>query len=133
MGDRQPVIRGPYDGEYVALVGDRYRFLATAEETDGRYALFETVVLPGGGPPTHRHSREDEAFYVLEGTITVYVEDKKVEATPGSFVHLPKGTKHRFHNHTKQQAKMLTLVSPGGLERMFREVGKVITSVHDTI
>lgn len=131
--DRTAVVRGPYDGEYVAVAGDRYRYLATSEETDGQYALIEAVVPPGGGPPPHRHSREEEGFYVLEGTVTVYIEDQKHEATPGSFVQLPKGSKHWFHNHTKAHAKMLILVAPGGIERMFREVGQAIGSVHDTI
>jgi quercetin dioxygenase-like cupin family protein len=131
--ERQPVVRGPFDGEYVAVAGDRYRFLATSEETDGRYALMEAVVPPGGGPPPHRHSREEEGFYVFEGTLTIYIEGDKLEATPGSFVNLPKGSKHWFRNHTKQHAKMLILLAPGGFEAMFREAGQVIRSVHDTI
>lgn len=130
---RRPVIRNRYDGEYVAVSGDRYRFLASSEETDGQYALLEAVVPPGGGPPPHRHSREEEGLYVIEGALTVYVDDQEVEATAGSFVNLPKGSKHWFHNHTKASAKMLILLSPGGLEAMLREVGQAIGNVHDTI
>src|SRR5437764_1283864 len=65
-----PVIRKPADGRAIAVVGDVYRFLATGEDTDGKYALWEATVPPGGGPPPHVHSREEEGFYVLEGEIT---------------------------------------------------------------
>jgi hypothetical protein len=47
-----------------AVVGDHYRFLATGDDTEGRYAFFEALVYPGGGPPPHVQSREDEAFFV---------------------------------------------------------------------
>ena len=60
-------------GSTITLVGDVYRFLATGEDTNGKYALFEALVPPGGGPPPHVHSREEEGFYVLEGEITFSV------------------------------------------------------------
>ena len=50
--------------------GDEYRFLATGKETDGGYFLVEAIVPPGGGPPLHTQTREEEAFYVLEGELT---------------------------------------------------------------
>ena len=61
------VIRKPREGRTIAVVGDVYRFLATSEDTNGQYALWEAIVTPGGGPPPHVHSREEEGFYVLEG------------------------------------------------------------------
>jgi uncharacterized cupin superfamily protein len=47
-----------------------YRFLATGEDTNGKYALWEAILPPGGGPPSHVHSRDEEGFHVLEGEIT---------------------------------------------------------------
>ena len=47
-----------------------YRFLATGEDTNGNYAIWEAIVPPGHGPPSHVHSREEEGFYILEGEIT---------------------------------------------------------------
>ncbi len=49
----------------------------------GQYALWEAIVPPGGGPPPHTHSREEEGFYVLEGEITFYVEGQPFVATAG--------------------------------------------------
>lgn len=59
----QPTLRNPTQGRTVAVVGDVYRFLATGEDTDGKYALLEAIVPPGGSPPPHVHSREDEASF----------------------------------------------------------------------
>ena len=60
----EPTLRKPGQGRTIAVVGDVYRFLATGEETNGKYALFEAVVSPGGSPPPHVHSREEEGFYI---------------------------------------------------------------------
>jgi mannose-6-phosphate isomerase-like protein (cupin superfamily) len=116
-------MRKPGEGRTVAIVGDVYRFLATGDDTDGRYAVWEAIVLPGGGPPPHVHSREEEGFYILEGEITVLVGDKRLVATAGMFANMPVGTPHSFKNETSQSAKMLISVAPAGLEKMFFEVG----------
>jgi quercetin dioxygenase-like cupin family protein len=70
-------IRKPAEGRTVAVVGDVYRFLVTGEDTNGKYALWEAIVPPGGGPPPHAHSRE-EGFSVLEGEITLTVNGERV-------------------------------------------------------
>src|ERR1700758_271022 len=118
-----PTIRKPAEGRTIAVVGDVYRFLATGEDTDGKYALWETVVPPGGGPPPHVHSREEEGFYVLEGEITFTVNGEKVVATVGTFANMPVGTPHSFKNESDRPARMLISVAPAGLEQMFFEVG----------
>ena len=120
----QVMIKEPTEGRTIGIVGDIYRFLATSEETGGRYSMFEATVLPGGGPPPHIHRREDETFYVLEGEITFQVGDKRRVAKSGTFVHMPIGILHAFKNETNQPAKMLISFAPAGLEEMFFEVGK---------
>jgi quercetin dioxygenase-like cupin family protein len=117
-------VRKPGEGRTIAVVGDVYRFLASGEETDGRYALWEAVVLPGGGPPPHIHSREEEGFYVLEGEITFTVGDARLVARAGMFANMPVGSLHSFKNETDRPARMLISVAPAGLEKMFFEVGR---------
>ena len=117
-------IKDANEGRTVGIVGDIYRFLATSEETDGRYSVFEATVLPGGGPPPHIHRKEDETFYVLEGEITFQIDGERRVAGPGAFVHMPIGILHAFKNETKQPAKMLISFAPAGLEGMFFQVGK---------
>ncbi len=120
---RSETVRTPDVGQSLAVVGDIYRFLATGEETDGRYAMWEAIVPPGGGPPPHRHTREEEGFVVLEGEITFQVGDKRIVAKAGTFANIPVGTVHSFKNESDQTAKMIITVAPAGLEQMFIEVG----------
>ena len=117
-----PIIRTPGKGRTVAVVGDVYRFLATGVDTNGTYALWEALVPPGGGPPPHVHSREEEGFYVLDGEITFAVNGETVVATAGTFANMPVGTPHSFKNESDKPAKMLISVAPAGLEHMFFEV-----------
>lgn len=119
----QPTIRTPSEGRTLAIVGDVYRFLATGDDTDGKYALFETIIRPGGGPPPHVHSREQEGFYVLDGEITLVIDGKPVVATAGTFANLPVGIPHSFKNETSRPTKLLISVAPAGLEKMFFEFG----------
>lgn len=121
--NRQPTLSKSPKGRTVAIVGDVYRFLATGEDTGGKYALFEAIVSPGGGPPPHVHSREEEGFYVLEGEITFTVNGERVVAKAGTFANMPVGTPHAFKNETDRPARMLISVAPAGLEQMFFEVG----------
>src|SRR5881392_3657951 len=119
----QAVIKQRGEGRTIAVVGDVYRFLATGEDTNGKYALWEAIVPPGGGPPPHVHSREEEGFYVLEGEITFQIGGERVVAGVGTFANMPVGTPHSFKNESKRLARMLISVAPAGLERMFFEVG----------
>lgn len=116
----------PGEGRTIAVVGDVYRFLATGEDTNGKYALWEAFVPPGGGPPPHVHSREEEGFYVLKGEITFLVGDQRIVATAGMFAHMPVGTPHAFKNESGKSARMLISVAPAGLEKMFFEVGQPV-------
>lgn len=122
-----PTIRKPKEGRTIAVVGDVYRFMATGEETNGKYAMWEAIVPPGGGPPPHVHSREEESFYILEGEITFHVGAERVVATAGMFANMPVGVAHSFRNEGSQPAKMVISVAPAGLEKMFFEFGVPLT------
>ena len=125
MSESTPTtVRKPTEGRTIGIVGDIYRFLATGNETNGRYTMFEAVVLPGGGPPPHIHTREDETFYVLEGEITFQMGDERLVAGPGTFVNMPIGNAHSFRNETEETARMLISLMPSGLEEYFFEVGQ---------
>ncbi|QDU38080.1 Quercetin 2,3-dioxygenase [Maioricimonas rarisocia] len=126
------IARSPEEGRCIAIVGDLYRFLATGAETDGRYALWEAIVPPGGGPPPHTHSREVEFFQILEGEVTLLVGDETIVAGPGHFVHMPIGTRHAFRNESETTARMLIGVAPAGIEEMFFEVGVPLDSPDET-
>jgi quercetin dioxygenase-like cupin family protein len=120
---KQPVLRAPAQGQIIAVLGNVTRFVATGEDTNGKYAMWDAIVPPGGGPPPHVHSREQEGFYVLEGEITFQVGDERIVAPAGTFAHLPFGTPHSFRNASRRPAKLLTWVAPAGLEQMFFQLG----------
>jgi quercetin dioxygenase-like cupin family protein len=124
---RAPTIRRPGEGRTIAVVGDVYRFLATGAETGGKYAMWEAIVPPGGGPPPHVHSREEESFYVLEGAVTFRFGKETLTATAGIFANMPIGVAHSFKNESGALARMLISVAPAGLEEMFLEVGTSLT------
>ncbi|CAN5200570.1 cupin domain-containing protein [soil metagenome] len=118
-----PVLRTPTQGRTIAVVGDVYRFLATGVETAGSHAQWEALVPPGGGPPPHIHSREQESFYILEGTITLQIDSQRLALKPGSFANVPTGVVHSFKNESDKPARMIISIFPAGLEEMFFEVG----------
>jgi quercetin dioxygenase-like cupin family protein len=85
--------------------------------------MWEAIVPPGGGPPPHVHSREEEGLYIVEGEVTFQIGDKHMIATAGMFVSMPIGVPHSFKNESDKPAKLLIVVAPSGLEQMFFEVG----------
>lgn len=116
----RPAITRPADPATVVRgAGDEYRYLATGRETNGRYFLMDALVPPGGGPPPHIQTREDEGFYVTEGTVTFWVDGEEVEAHAGTFLNVPPGALHNFRNQSHHDARMLILFAPAGIERMF--------------
>ncbi len=114
-------------GKRIALVGDLYTILADSADTDGHYAIFHAVIPPGGGPPPHVHSREEEGFFVLSGELTFVSDGQRFVAGPQTYIGLPRGTLHSFKNEAQQPATALIFVAPGGLERMFEEAGTMLT------
>lgn len=98
---------------------DRYTFLVTGAQSDNAYFIMEAIVPPAGGPPPHIHAAEQEAFYLLDGTLDILMGDKVVQASTGDFVHIPAGTIHCFRNTGNTIARVLVIFSPGGLERFF--------------
>ena len=114
----QPADTGPsYWGP-----GDRYTFLVTGAQNNGAYFITEGIIPFGGCPPLHIHHREDESFYLLEGTLEITLGEKKINAATGDFVQIPRQTVHRFQNVGSMAARMLLFFSPAGMEKYFEEV-----------
>ena len=99
--------------------------LADAEETGGAYALLDVNAEPGGGTPPHTHTREEETFFVLEGRFAILIGGQTVEAGPGDCVYAPRDVVHAWRNAGDTPARMLVLVTPGGIERFFTEVERI--------
>jgi quercetin dioxygenase-like cupin family protein len=92
--------------------------LANAD-TNGAAAVFHLTAPPMSGPPLHRHSREDEWFYVLEGEITFEIDGRRFVLRDGGSAFAPRGTAHAFQNFTNTTAKLLVMTAPGGFCEFF--------------
>jgi len=123
----KPIFRPAGTGPAVWGPGDLYTFLATGKETNNAFFQFEAVVPPGGGPPPHKHSREDESFYIVRGSLEIVLGDTTVQAKAGDFVFIPRGTAHRFKNVGKDTAVQLVTFVPAGMENYFNEVFPVVS------
>lgn len=113
---------GAGEGKSLNIFGDTAVIKLSGDDTGGAYAAWESITEPGMGPPMHRHSREDESFYVLEGEHEFSVDGQRLNAGPGAFVYAPRGTTHTFRNLSSKTGRMLVAVQPAGLEKFFAEV-----------
>jgi quercetin dioxygenase-like cupin family protein len=93
-------------------------------DTGGRYGLIEVVVPPGLGSPWHVHPEEDEWFFVLEGNLTVYVGDTRIDLTAGGFAFGPKSVPHPFIGAGPNPTRVLVGLAPLQFEGFLREVGQ---------
>ena len=95
---------------------------ADSADTAGLLSVFEDTLAPWqAGPPLHLHTDADEAFYVLEGTLTVKLDVEQREVTAGSFVWIPRGTPHAFANASGRATRLLSVAVPGGIEEFFAD------------
>jgi quercetin dioxygenase-like cupin family protein len=113
---------GPTDRR-LWITGDTMTLLATGEDTAGQLVVLEVLAQPGGGPPPHIHRNEDEYFYVLDGEFEILHGDETIRARAGSFVHVRRGTVHRFSNVGTAPSRLLIMFSPAGIEGFFRAAG----------
>jgi quercetin dioxygenase-like cupin family protein len=114
----------PQTGLTRRLVNSLITFKATAADTNGIYSLFVVYTPPGEGMLPHLQRYDDEAFWVLEGTYRFLFGDQELDLGVGGYAFAPRGTVHGFSNSGDSSARMLSLVTPGGIhERFFAEAG----------
>lgn len=112
------------EGTPIWFLGNLMVVKATAKTTNGAYGLLESWIPAGASPPLHVHHREDEAFWVIEGLLTIRCGAETFQAGAGSYVFLPRGVPHTFRVDGDAPARMLTLLTPGGGEGFFVEGGR---------
>jgi mannose-6-phosphate isomerase-like protein (cupin superfamily) len=99
------------------------RFMLSGEETGGGFSLVEHPIPPRAlAAPLHRHSREDEYSFVVEGRIGALLGDDLVYGAPGDLIFKPRGQWHTFWNAGDEPARILEMISPAGFERYFEEM-----------
>ncbi|TCO28185.1 cupin domain [Kribbella steppae] len=123
----QVQVVGPSDGQTTKdMAGIRAdRYLIDSAASGGGFALVEQVIDARVlAAPLHRHSREDEYNFVLEGRMGVVLGDEEVFADAGTLVYMPRHQWHTYWNAGDTQLRVLAIIAPGGLEELFRKLAE---------
>ena len=119
MSLTDPVLTGPGAGRSVTHGrGTSTELKLAGEQSGGDWAVVEWRLCAGDEPPIHIHTREDETLYVLEGAITAYVGDEKIEVEAGSYAALPKNVPHGL-TVRGEEVRLLVTLEPAGAEYFF--------------
>jgi mannose-6-phosphate isomerase-like protein (cupin superfamily) len=121
-----PRIVGPADGVNRDLQTIGARMMLWTEETGGGFSLVEHPIPPKAlAAPLHKHSREDEYSYVLEGRMGAMLGDEVVYAEAGDLAFKPRDQWHTFWNAGDEPCRILEIICPGGFEHFFDELGEL--------
>ena len=114
---------GPQDGASGFLGSIGVRFMIDGGEAEQRFSLVEHPMSPRAlAAPVHRHTREDEYSYVIEGRMGALLGDEVVTAGPGDLVFKPRNQWHTFWNAGDEPCRILEIISPAGFEQFFAEL-----------
>ena len=115
-------------GRMLTARGNVMAFKAVAAQTGGDFSLMERTVPPGARtPPPHRHVNCSEAFFVLDGTITFWLDAASLVGGAGDFLLVPRGAGHTFGNRSEAPARLLVLHAPA-MDAYFEELHKLWSS-----
>ncbi|WP_316546290.1 cupin domain-containing protein [Klebsiella oxytoca] len=117
-------ILNPGEGQMTGVAGDIYTIKASSRDTNGAYTIMEAIIPAQKGPPPHRHSREEESFFILDGELEFFADGERSVAGPGTSVTVPIGSLHYFRNLGDTPARMLIVAVPAGLDDYFIEVSQ---------
>lgn len=120
-----PCLGTPGEGPVYHAFGEVARFHLTGKQTGGRLTMWTEITPPNGGPPPHRHAREDEWFVVRKGQFEFFLNGHWHAAPPGTTVYLPRGCVHTFRNSGEREGELLISTSPSGFETYFAECAAV--------
>lgn len=130
------------EGKSIGAIGLGITQKTGGDSTRGAYSLFEYAVPAGvNGPPPHVHTREDESFICLAGRLEVTLGGTKYELVHGDYLFLPRDVTHTFRNPFDEEARVVSVVSPSGLEAYYealaamppgpRDLGKMTAIMAD--
>jgi mannose-6-phosphate isomerase-like protein (cupin superfamily) len=121
---------GPSDGKAGFLGSIGVRFMIDGEDAGGDFSLVEHPLSARAlAAPLHRHSREDEYSFVLEGRMGGLLGDEVVEAGPGELVFKPRNEWHTFWNAGDEPCRILEIIAPAGFEHYFAELTDMVAAM----
>jgi mannose-6-phosphate isomerase-like protein (cupin superfamily) len=120
-------VLGPAEGKAGFLGSIGVRFMIDGDRTGNGFSLVEHPMGPHAlAAPLHRHHREDEYSYVLEGRMGALLGDDVVYGEPGDFIFKPRNQWHTFWNAGENPCRILEIISPGGFEHYFDELAETM-------
>ena len=96
------------------------------QQTGNAFSQFEVNDPRGSAPPLHVHHNDDEAFYLLDGEVTVFVGGERIDLGTGDYCFAPRGIRHTWIVRS-ERARMLVTISPSGTEQLFVSLGIPVT------
>ncbi|MFG2525162.1 cupin domain-containing protein [Streptomyces sp. NPDC048527] len=109
------------EGGAIAAIGLGITLKTDGASTRDAYSLFEYTVPAGvDGPPPHLHTREDESFICLAGRLDVRLGDEDFVLEHGDYLYLPRDVVHAFRNPYGEESRVISVVSPAGLEKYYQ-------------
>jgi mannose-6-phosphate isomerase-like protein (cupin superfamily) len=113
-------------GTQIPAIGLNITMKANGQATRDAYSLFEYAIPPEtNGPPAHLHTREDESFVCLAGRLDVTLGGEEFTLEFGDYLYLPRNVVHTFRNPYKDEARVISVVSPAGLEEYYQALGEL--------
>ena len=118
------LVRDSAEGPATWALGSLFEQVASGADTGGAFGLARVTQPAGAATPVHVHTREAEAFYVLDGQLTYRAGEQTYQLSPGSFIYLPAGVPHAFRVIGASPVRFLAIVAPGGLMDLYDETGR---------
>jgi quercetin dioxygenase-like cupin family protein len=122
QGQRAFKIEAP-EARSFQMMGTLWRVLASADQTGGVVGALDERCAHGICAPMHIHDDADEIFYVLDGDLTFFIGEKRIEAAAGAFVYLPRFVPHGFQCNSTE-AQVFNFLTPAGFEQLILDGGK---------
>src|SRR5262245_25816476 len=117
-----PLLIRKGEGKKTIMIGpDPWSFRITGADIDGRFDFIEATITHLQGPPLHLHHEQDDTFFVIEGILTVQVDDELFDLHAGDLVCAPKGVPHTFANVEKELVRVINIMTPGGFDRVMED------------
>ena len=104
------------------VFGEKIDILVDGSMSHGATLVIVQTCPPGGGPPPHKHTREDETFTVLEGDFELLREGQWVKAPVGDLQFAPRGNVHSFRNAGSTMGRIAIMITPAGMESFFEKL-----------
>jgi mannose-6-phosphate isomerase-like protein (cupin superfamily) len=114
------------EGTQIPAIGLGITMKTNGESTHQAYSLFEYAIpAVTSGPPPHLHTREDESFVCLSGRLDVSLGEKEYVIEPGDYLFLPRNVVHTFRNSADVESRVISVVSPAGLEAYYQALAEL--------